>query len=841
MPLIFCSRAARLVLGCVAVLAAAGSRADSAAVWVHPHLSEPGSYASLTMTPVEAHPWGEPIDLPGVVTSSIVHPTTTVQLRLLDESGRLHTQGAIRLPLDVGANPFTFSILPEVLSAGQYEAHFRVMSDDFQLMAEAVVVVRKLDGRDLRRRIEAVEARAASLRAHLDDQAAGISFPYERMRIAAVDQLLPASRRLLDGHSLLRADETVRYMAETLDSVRATLTFGNPAALGAGAGTRPAMAAVEPRDGAFYAGQDPVFLFGFAGGGRLVHDLELFSKLGLNFAMLTHGPGGDASARLRDAVEQARRHNMALSVQVGTSPEVNFPRGADYLPGQYTILPAEGGLVPGPADPFLLETLEWLGQQDIVHSAGVINRPVMQFRGEDARLAFVDYLREQYPTRYDLNRSWKVRVRSFDEVELMAGTNRIAYQHDWTAFSRRQGAVYLANHLNRLRAAAPSLPLYMKHTGLAFDPSEPLSGIDYERTGPETPLTAVSSRMTRKHPRYALEFPQFVLPYVLLRSLIPGQPLLDAELHLDLDTAGARVPGSAEDFVHAGIWDAAIEGLNGAALWAWTREADAIEAAPGDLIEELGALEGLARANLDLNRLADVVVAFQKESADVAILFSHETLIRPESDQYRESLVAAYEGVSFGGRKVRFMTERQVAEGGLEGIEVLVLPRVRALPDETYAAVSEYIERGGVVIRTPNQIPYDGRGHSRPAVIVSTLQTVLVRGLDTPTAYFHAIEAAYSTGLLPQVPRPSNEFGYLLEGVKSRFVEHDGEAYLYLVNLRQEPIHMGLNGPYRGGYDLIQGRTVRFPTLVHPLDPKLIRLGPADTNRVVIADREPVS
>jgi len=91
------------------------------------------------------------------------------------------------------------------------------------------------------------------------------------------------------------------------------------------------------------------------------------------------------------------------------------------------------------------------------------------------------------------------------------------------------------------------------------------------------------------------------------------------------------------------------------------------------------------------------------------------------------------------------------------------------------------------------------------------------------------------------VPRPSNEYGYLLEGVKSRVVELDGQPYLYIVNLRKNSVRCGLNGPYRGGYDLIQGRTVSFPAVLSPLDPMLIRLGAPDSHRVVIAEGVPES
>jgi hypothetical protein len=101
-----------------------------------------------------------------------------------------------------------------------------------------------------------------------------------------------------------------------------------------------------------------------------------------------------------------------------------------------------------------------------------------------------------------------------------------------------------------------------------------------------------------------------------------------------------------------------------------------------------------------------------------------------------------------------------------------------------------------------------------------------MRASDTPTVFLHALDAAYVFGILPPIPRTINNYGYPLEGVKSRYVQYDGQEYLYVTNLRPEPVKAYLFGGTREGRDLIRGRNVRFPLTLAPLDPMLVRLGP---------------
>jgi hypothetical protein len=225
-----------------------------------------------------------------------------------------------------------------------------------------------------------------------------------------------------------------------------------------------------------------------------------------------------------------------------------------------------------------------------------------------------------------------------------------------------------------------------------------------------------------------------------------------------------------------------------------------------------------------VNRLAPIVHALQQAPASVAVLWSDASKIFDDGEPYLESALYAYEGCSFSGYNVRWISEAQCADGELAGVKLLVIPHTPAVTDAAFEAMKAYIEAGGHVARIGMPIPYNEKGHSRQDILRNSYNTVLVRGVNLPTEYLHAIDAAIEMDALPVISRPVNEHGYPLEGVRTRTVELEGNQYLYLINVRKEPVTCHLTGPAQGGRDLIQGRDISFPYLMSPLEPMLLQM-----------------
>jgi hypothetical protein len=224
------------------------------------------------------------------------------------------------------------------------------------------------------------------------------------------------------------------------------------------------------------------------------------------------------------------------------------------------------------------------------------------------------------------------------------------------------------------------------------------------------------------------------------------------------------------------------------------------------------------------------VRAFAEASPDVLVFFSESSKIMDNGEPHLQSVLYAYEGCSFSGYNVRFVTERDIANGALDKTKVLVMPETPAATDAAFKKIDEYVENGGVVARIGTPIPYNERGTSRADVIRTTASTVFVQGLNLPTEYLHTMDTSIVRGVMPLIARSTNGYGYPLEGVHTRYVVVDGVAYLYAVNLRPDPVSCQLAGGMNSGRDLIQGRDVSFPCALAPLEPMLIRLeAPAHT------------
>jgi hypothetical protein len=222
-----------------------------------------------------------------------------------------------------------------------------------------------------------------------------------------------------------------------------------------------------------------------------------------------------------------------------------------------------------------------------------------------------------------------------------------------------------------------------------------------------------------------------------------------------------------------------------------------------------------------------LVAAFQRAPTDVGILFSASSKILDDGTPHLATAKRAFEGTSFGGYHTRFLTESQVAAGAFDNIKMLAIPLTPSLTDAAFQRVAGYVEQGGPVARPGDPIPYNERGLSRGDVVRPTGRTVLVRDAGLATEYLHAMDAANDWGALPSIPRPINAFGYPLEGVRTRYLVHEGGHYLYLVNLRREPVQVFLAGNMQNGRDLIGGRDVEFPREVPALQTMLIKLDTA--------------
>jgi hypothetical protein len=804
------------------------SSTEDCRVWFEPRVESGAVRASIVVDCSSVLPADKPVETKGLIR--VERPVGKVTLRydILNSEGAAVYRGKTETVLDREEGPFHFEWDPGPLPKGSYTSHFELLRPPGISIVRRDYLIRKVSLNDVQARCGVAEQRIGEMvkqvRA-LEDS--GEKPPYLRMRVTIASDYVRLARKAFEGQDWQRADTVIRYIEDTLSSAPAELALGKSVPELWAPVTQPSPDLVVARNGSFFAGDRPVFLIGtYLGDAPSAEDVTRLASYGLNFATFSIGPSYTLKSETEAADLQAALDPVfrsALENQVGVMVSLNPQSMPSWAVEQSPSIASEGLGTVDITQPAACQVIErhfktavpYLARQKALEGIALIQDPAFKFTGEEIRLRFLDMVKARYKDRHEVNRAWRGLFANLDSVQI--GWNHVnpryqdspAYRYDWQTFHQQLGTEHI-EWMEKLVRAGCDKPLMVAFADNVFEPEESESGIDRETLSAQLELSGscVASRHTG--PYYAFEYPKSQLIYTLMRSFSPDKPVVNFDGAL-ADEHVSETPCSF-NYIRTAVWEAAMSGLNAFAL-----DADLTVLRPE-------SLEGYAAAGLDLNRLAPIVTAFQQAPAEVGIFWSMPSKIYDNGSPHLQSVCFAYEGCSFSGYKIRFITEKDCVENGLAGIKALVVPDSPAVSDEAFHILKDYMQGDGVVVRTSFSILYDEHGHTRRDIISNTTHTILVRGENLPTEYLHAMDAVAAFDNLPRIPRTVNLSGYPLEGVKSRYTAHDGQEYLYVANLRKEPAMVQLYGGKRTGHDLIQGRDVGFPMQIEPLVPMLIRL-----------------
>ena len=803
---------------------------DERRVWIEPVAADAGRRISVRVRPGPAQPEDVPLVFACDLRSESTITDAYLELHVHDDSGALVHRDRRQLSLSEDTTSCWLTWDTVDSPEGTYAAELALFRRPGVLVARREYVVRKVSWAGLCARLEAARCGLASatdsLRALRSEQ---IEAPYLHMRAAIAGDCLKRAIALAQRREWRRLDALVGYLERTAQALSAQIAFGSVAPELLEAIPEPDLTRLTARDGGFYAGERPVFLLGrYYGANWPAETLGQLRKYGLNFAALDVGPQQtllDAKRekpfrkKLDPVFKRALENNITVTVSLAPHALCSWaidqwPHLADNGLGTPEIVRKEARKI---IERHIRAAAPYLAGQEAVSSLCLLSNPKLKFTGEIVRQSFLARVQEDYGDRHAVNRAWRGLFASLDEIDIgweddnPRYQDTPAYRYDWQTHHQRLGAQYVRWLRQLARKRGVKMPLYLALSDDVFEIGETHYGLDREALAAEFDLGGCCAANTLSDPFYAMGYPQQGVLYALMRSLGPDRPVFNLQ-HRLLAGGDLEAPHPFS-YVHTAMWEAALFGLS----------ASAIDVS--DLLDAPEVLEGYATACLDLNRLAGVVAAFQQAPAEVAVLWSMPSKIFDNGDPYLMSAVYAFEGCSFAGHKVRFITEDQCVRTGLAGVKVLVVPEAPAVGDEAFEVLRRYMDANRAVIRTATApILYNAHGRSRRDIIAPTQRTVLVSGENLPTEYLHAMDAVQGFGELPLIPRITNEYGYPLEGVKSRYVEVDGQGYLYAVNIRKGPITCFVHGDRQSGRDLIRGRDVEFPRILEPLEPMLIRL-----------------
>ena len=823
----------------VSLFGAAGAQAPNQAappeeqfVWITPVRADSGNKVSLRIRCNDVWTAGKPVPIVCEFHSQHLIDDVVVKCEIKDAAGQVVFQGKKSVVSDKDGGTCNWDWDASAIAPGAYTATAQMWRPPSFVLTQRDYRVRKASPVQLRKDFEEVQKRAKDASDHLQSLVdKGVRPPYACMRMAIANNSMKPLRAAFDKADWPRVDSLLDYIRATVDAVPAQLAFGNGQPEFWEAIPQPSMREVEIAGASFRAQGRPVFLFGlhFA---ELpsADDIRALRAYGLNLAAIPIGPQvtlADATheadfRRMLDPIfQQAEASNIGLWVSL--APQSLPPWAlqqwaalADNGTGQADITPPEGRRL---VERHIQALAPYVAGQTMTQGIALMETPEFRFTGEEIRQGFLDVVKAHYDNdRIAVNRAWKGLFADLNEIQI--GWSRVnpryqespAYRYDWRTYHQQLGAEYLNWMRGLVRPLAPKTPITVAFTDKVFEVEESERGVNWEAIAPLVDIGACEAANTIVDRYFDMGYPQEVLLYTLVRSVVSGKPLINVADRI-LDEAINDV-ACGFDYVHAVMWEAAMAGLS----------ASALQCKPELLRPD--CLEAYATACLDLNRLAPIVAAFQDAPAEVGILWSMPSKIYADGVPHLASVKDAFEGCSFAGYKVRFITEKQCVDGGLKDLKVLVTPDTPSVADETFPVLKEFMQGQGVAIRTSSSILFDEHGHSRRDIISFSRRTILVRGQNLPAEYLHAMDAVATLGELPNIPRTTNQFEYPLEGVKSRYLEWDGHAYLYVVNLRKNPLLCYLHGGSRSGHDLIRGRDVSFPAKLNSLEPMLVRLDP---------------
>ena len=792
------------------------------AIWIESGQSEDDQAGCPYTIAFSAKKTAEEVTVDCTVSSPEPTAEWAFRFSIQDERGlQVHEDGVI-LPLNEGENVIQFVWNTAQAPTGVFEASLNTSQRGHRRFTHAVATVWKLAGQEIAAELDGVKDHAEALATHL--ASLDEPNPYSRNRLAIVTDALPEASVALERGDWPAAHELVRYLAGLTQKAQDDLGHEVPLA---------------PEHDA------PLCLFGEAGGTSLVEKLDRLDRYGLNAARIEFGlglPGNGADPRavglaLSAACGRAHEHGIRLTpalpllgmihpgnlVQETASPET--PSGDDAPP---LALLAEHAVKAALAD--MSDTTDVTG-------ISIGDAPPLHATGEAFRAKFIAAMEERYGHRRNLNRNWTTRLAAFDDIEVSWDSPKTGYQRDLHTVHGHVLAETIEEILSATRVAASGVPVHPRLSDAALPPAERSSTIDPEtlaRLGDCTEC-GIAGSLEPRGPLSA--YPRQAFWVTLLRSMAPGSPVYNT-----MDSTPLPNSGSVYHALHTLLWESAMAGGRGSLAPEGLTEP--LTAPQAGRIQRLERLDAYATACKDLNRLAGPVAAFHDAPAEVAILWSDSAWVFDSAErlrnrtgapsaprEYLDSVQAAFEGCSWFGHKVRFITERRCARGIPAWVRILVIPKTSALSDEAFAALQAYVQSGRVAIHTGTPIPHDPWGAARTDVLGNTPRTILLQGRETALDYLHAMDSANEFASLPPVSRAVTKNDYPLEGVKTRFALVDGTPYLYLVNLRIKPVRVQLTGDHQTGRDLIQGRDLTFPADIPPLTPMLIRLDLAEGYR----------
>ena len=450
------------------------------------------------------------------------------------------------------------------------------------------------------------------------------------------------------------------------------------------------------RDGFYYAGNRPTFLWGPCTFWYLRDQVKYAVGLGFNSVCTELGgaefaPDDFTSRRAKEAFAVMKAYRDA-DFHVNANPGVPDLQltGADARKSKFLAAnPDVKNMDPNNFLPFVVqhpavrEAIRdgyaksipgWSRYSlfDGVHTLWLWNEPWYLNYSERTRRDFIDnWLKPHYGNDIArLNARWKSDYANFDEIKLIQWPDPANYApwNDFQTFRDELLADFFKSLHDEARRLRPDLPTHVKFM------SASLSSFDLEKFHEPFEIIGRDGNNSDRDTLY-LDF---------FRSVYPKRPIVDTEVHIWY---------ANEAVVSSVAWRMALHGLADGNWWCWHSNPRF-----SDSISNARSMDALVFSGLDIRRLyADYVHPLVVKPAPIATLFPDVCERRTDVKITRLRLEVASSQYLLGLRP-RYITERMAARGDIAREKILFAPESMWVKDATYARVVDFVKRGGTLI-----------------------------------------------------------------------------------------------------------------------------------------------
>lgn len=559
--------------------------------------------------------------------------------------------------------------------------------------------------------------------------------------------------------------------------------------------------------------------------GKLVKSIELYGEMGFKVDVMLHW-GGDKETleKFWPGITEHYANGVYLDI--------------DHPGTKEMVAKVMAKLIPA------------LKDVDAIASWDLANEPFFDmdmWSGHTLR-KYHTWLTAQHGSIEKLNKLWQTSYKSFADIpfpkdqadeEISAGQ-----MYDRVTFHSRRVADFFELVQSPIVKYIPDAVVHLKgQDNSSFGPMEGsvTDGIDREMLTPSAslhgldtrPLPVTEPRMAAgnkgRNPNEILHYDEspygfhwlgqsFLYDY--LTSLKPYRPIIDFEYHA-FSINAIRIPDMKQSHASSSLWLAHLHGLVGNMAWYWQQRFGPYPFPHehfkvwfyGSLSAQPLVATEYFQTMMHLNTFSKEVEALSSVSEKPVRLFvSKPSYIQNRS--HIDALHRAYEAVCFHGLRVGFLTEQEIARGGVDAnCQMIIIPDAEFVSAAALLALENAKKSGVKIIRFGNiKTTRDAHGLAHPPELIAFLKDIPVLSYANARSLSNEFEKLLAPITSDLNVRVSHADGSNAFGVMHRQTVVNGKRVLLLINVSNKPVEVQLHSKvssFIDGFDMLNSEPVK--------------------------------